>query len=157
MRVGVGVVDAGRIRTLNQPHLHLAEPHPGAFVESPICHNTIRHTGGYRNRSLLDCRTCRTAAVVNLGEELQIPDTRGTRYGYLGVGVHGEGHHSVDIRGRQTRVIECGQHGLSGKAQFTAARVLGEVSGTDPRDRGLAGKLAGHQAPPIVRVAVAIT
>ncbi len=95
--------------------------------------------------------------MVNLGEELQIPDAGGTRYGYLGVGVHGEGHHAVDIRGRQTRVIECGRHGLRGKAQLTAARVLGEVSGTDPRDRGLAGELAGHQAPPIVRVAVAIT
>ena len=157
MRVGVGVVNTGRIRALDEPHLDLAEPHPGAFIERPIRHNAIRYAGGYRNSGLLDRGARRAAAVMDLGEELQIPDARGTRYGYLGVGVHGEGHHAVDIGGRQTRVIECGQHGLSGKAQFTAARVLGEVSGTDSRDRGLAGKLAGHQAPPIVRVAVAIT
>ena len=105
VRVGVGVVDAGGVGTLNQPHLHLAEAHSGAFVESPICHNAFRDSGGHRDSRLLDGGTRRAAPVVDLGEELQIPDTGGPRDGDLGVGIHGERHHAVDIGRCETSIV----------------------------------------------------
>ncbi len=95
--------------------------------------------------------------MVDLGEELQIPDTGSARHGDLSIGVHGERNHSVDICRCQARVVEGGQHRLSGKPKLTAPGVLGEVGGADTGDRSLTGKFTGHQAPPNVSVAVAMT
>ena len=105
VRVGVGVVDAGGVGALNQAHLYLAEAHSGAFVESPICHNTFRDPGGDRDGGLLDGGARRPTPVVDLGEELQVPDTRGSCDGDLGVGVHGERHHAVDVGRCQASIV----------------------------------------------------
>jgi hypothetical protein len=157
VRVGVGVVDAGGVRALNQPKLHLAEAHAGAFVESPIRHNAIRDAGGHGHGGLLNGGAGRAAAVVDLGEEFQLTDTGGPCHGDLGVGVHGERDHAVDVAGGQAGVIEGVEDRLGGQAQLAAPGVLGEVGGADAGDRRLAGEAAGHAAPPIVRVAVATT
>ena len=77
--------------------------------------------------------------------------------GDLGVGVHRERDHAVDVGRGQTRVVERVQHRLGREPQLAAAGVLGEVGGADPDDRRLAGQLTRHQAPSIVSVAVAIT
>ena len=95
---------------------------------------------------------------MDLGEELQITDSGRPRDGHLGIRVHGEGHHAVDVGGRQTRIVEGVQHRLGGQPQLAPPGVLGEVRRTDPGDRRLPRKLAGHQAfPSIVSVEVAIT
>ena len=137
--IGVGVVDTGGVGALNQPHLHLTEAHSGAFVESPICHNAFRDPGGHRDGGLLDGGTRRATTVVDLGEELQVPDTGGPRDRDLRVGVHGECHHAVDVGRCQAGIIKCGRHGFGCQSKFTATGVLGKVGGTDPGDRGFTG------------------
>ena len=136
VRVRERVVDARRVGVLHQPHLHLAEPHAGALVESPVGHHAIRDTGGHRDGRLLHGGACRPAAVVDLGEELQVPDTRCARDGNLGVGVHRERRHTVDVGRGQAGIVECVEHRLGGQAQLAAAGVLGEVGGPDSDDRG---------------------
>ena len=147
MRVRERVVHAGGIGVLHQPELYLAEPLTRPFVESPVCHNAIRDTGRHRDGRLLDRRARRAAAVVDLGEELQIPDAGGPRDGDLGVGVHREGDHAVDVTGCQTGVVERVQDGLGGEPKLAAAGVLREVGGADADDRRLAGQFTGHQNP----------
>ena len=137
--------------------LHLAEPRARAFVESTVCHNAIRDTRRHRDGRLLDRGARRAAAVVDLGEELQLADTGGPRNRDLGVGVHRERHHAVDIGRSQARIVKRVQNGLGGQPKFAAAGVLREVGGADPDDRRLPGQFTGHQAPPMVSVAVAIT
>jgi hypothetical protein len=122
MRIGERVVRAGGVGVLHQPSLHLAEPHPGAFVERPIRDNTIRNTAGHRDRRLLDDRAGRADAVVDLGEEFQLPDTRRPCDHDLGVGVHRERGQSVDVGGTQAGVVGCVEYGLCGEPQFTPAR-----------------------------------
>ena len=137
MRIRVGIVDTGRIRALNQPHLNLAEPHPGPFVERPVGHNAVRYAGRNGDSGLLDRGARRAATMVDLGEELQIPDAGRAGHRYLGVGVHGERDHAVHIRRSQSGVVKCGQHRLGGKPKLTSAGVLGKVSRANPGDRGL--------------------
>src|SRR3954471_24643067 len=132
------IVHIRRIRVLHRPHLHLPEAHPGAFVESRyatrqsatpvvtaiatcwIVANAHHLGGSWRRTSALRCG--------------------GARDGNLGVGVHREGHHAVDIAGCQARIVERIQHGLGSEPQLTATRVLGEVSGADAHDRRLTGQ-----------------
>ena len=146
VRIRERVVHARRVGVLHQPQLHLAEPLPRPLVESPVCDNAIRDSGRDGDRRLLDRRARRAAAVVDLREELQLTDARGSRDGDLGVGVHRERDHAVDVGRRQPRVVECVQHGLGGEPQLATARVLREVGGADPDDRRLAGQFAWHQA-----------
>jgi hypothetical protein len=94
---------------------------------------------------------------MDLGEELQIPDTRGPRDGDLGVGIHRECHHAVDVGGCQPCIVERIQHGLRREPQFATAGILREIGRSDTDDRRLARQFTGHQAPPIVNVAFAIT
>ena len=157
VRVRERVVDTGRVGIFHQPGLHLPEPHARALVESAVRHHAVRHSGGDRHRRLLHGRARRTAAVVDLREELQVPDSGRPRDCDLGVGVHRERDHAVDVRGRQARVVERIQHRLGRQPKLAAAGVLGEVGGADPDDRRLAGQLTRHQAPPTVSVAVAMT
>ena len=157
VRVGERIVHAGGVGILDQAHLHLAEPHPGALVESPICHNAIRDAGGHRDGRLLNGGAGRAAAMVDLGEELQVADTGGPRDGNLGVRVHRERRHAVDVGRREARIRQGVQHGLRGQPQLAATGVLGEVGGADTDDRGFARQLARHQAAPTVSVALAIT
>ena len=134
VRIRERVVDAGRVRIFHQSQLHLAEPLAGPLVESTVCHNAIRDTGRHRNSGLLDGRARRAAAVVDLGEELQLSDTRGPRNRDLGIGIHRERHHAVDIGRRQTRVVERVQNGLGREPQLAAAGVLRKIGGADPND-----------------------
>ncbi len=147
VRVRERVVHARRVGVLHQPHLHLAEPLTRAFVESAVCHNAIRDAGGDRDGRLLDGRAGRAAAVVDLGEELQVADAGGPRDGDLGVGVHRERDHAVDVGRRQTRVVERVEHRLGGQPQLAAAGVLREVGGADADDRGLADSSPGIRHP----------
>lgn len=95
--------------------------------------------------------------MVDLGEELQVTDTGGPCDRDLGVGVHRERRHTVDVGGRQARVVERVEHRLRCQPQLAAPGVLREVSSADTDDRGLAAQLARHHAAPIVRVAFAMT
>ena len=104
VRVGERIVDPGGVRILDQSHLHLAEPHPGALVESAVCHNAIRDSGGHCDGCLLNGGAGGAATVVNLGEELQVPDTGGPSDGNLGIRVHRERCHAVDVGGREARI-----------------------------------------------------
>ena len=142
VRVRERVVDAGRVGVLHQPHLHLTEPHPRPLVERAVCHDAVRDAGGDGHGRLLHGRARRPAAVMDLGEELQIPDAGGARDGDLGVGVHRERRHAVHVGGRQARVVERVEHRLGGQPQLAAAGVLREVGGADADDRGLAGQAA---------------
>ena len=130
---------------------------PGAFVEGAVGDDAVRDAGGDGDRRLLHGRAGRAAAVVDLREELEVTDTGGARDGDLGVGVHRERDHAVDVGGRQARVVERVEHRLGGEPQLAAAGVLREVGGADADDRGLAGQLARHHASPIVSVALAMT
>ncbi len=110
-----------------------------AFVESAIRHDAIRDSGGHRDGRLLDSRARGTTAVVDLGEELEVPDADGAGDGHFGVGVHRERDHAVDVARGQTRILERVQDGLGGQSKLAAAGVLGEVRGADTGDRGLTG------------------
>jgi hypothetical protein len=94
------------------------------------------------------------AAVVGLGEELQLADTGGPRDGDLLIGVHRERGEPVDVGGAQAGIVKGIAHGLGRQPQFTATGVLREVGGPDPDDGRLARK---HQASPIVSVVVPMT
>jgi len=74
------------------------------------------------------------AAVVDLGEELQLPDARGTRDGDLGIGVHREGHHAIDIVRPQAGVVDRGLDCLAGELELAAAGLLRELGLADSGD-----------------------
>jgi hypothetical protein len=95
--------------------------------------------------------------MMDLGEELQLPDAGGTCDGHLGIGVHREGDHAVHVTRCETGIVERVQDGLGRESKLAAAGVLGEVRRTDADDRRLAGQFSGHQRPPMVNVAFAIT
>ena len=84
--------------------------------------------------------------MVNLGEELQLPDARCPGDGDLGVGVHRERDHAVDVGRSQTRIVERIQHGLGCKPKLAATGALREVGRADPDDCRLSRQLARHQA-----------
>src|SRR5262249_61188296 len=58
---------------------------------------------------------------------------------------------------RPPRIAEGAGPRLCRQPKLAAPGVLREVGGADPDDRRPAGQLAGHQLPPIVRVALAMT
>ena len=155
VRIGERVVDSGRVGVLHQSHLHLAESHPRPFVERAVGHHAVRDPRGDGHGRLLNGRARRATAVVDLGEELQIPDAGGPRDGDLGIGVHRERRHAVHVGRRQARVVECVENRLGGQPQLAAAGVLREVGGADADDRSLAGQSAAHFS--ITSVALAMT
>ena len=138
VRIRERVVHARGVGILHQAQLHLPEPRARAFIERPVCDNAIRDTGGHRNGRLLDRGAGGAAAVMDLGEELQVTDAGGARDGDLGVRVHRERDHAVDIGRGQPRIVERVEHRLGRQPKLAAAGVLREVGGSDADDRRLA-------------------
>src|SRR3954452_14321568 len=131
---------------------------PERSLNARYATNAFRDTRRDRDGRLLNRGAGRAAAVMDLGEELQLADAGRPRDRDLGIGVHGERHHAVDIGRCQTRIVERIQHSLGGQPKLTAAGVLREVGRADPDNRRLPGQLTRHQAfPPMLNVAVAIT
>ena len=158
VRVRERIVSRRRIRLrANASHetgLHLAEPHAGPLVERPVRDDDVGHPGRHRHRGVLNGRARGATAIVDLGEELQLTDTRSACHGDLGVGVHREGGEPVDIGRAQSGVVEGVKHRLGRQPQLAATGVLREVGGPDADDGSLTRQ---HQAPPIVSVLVAMT
>src|SRR3954463_2565833 len=85
---------------------------PERSLNARYATNAFRDTRRYRDGRLLNRGAGRAAAVMDLGEELQLADAGRPRDRDLGIGVHGEGHHAVDIGRCQTRIVERIQHRL---------------------------------------------
>jgi len=141
----VGALGGGR----GGPALHAgAEAVRGALVHGPVADHHLGHARGHGHGRLQDRRAGRAASVVDAAEEGELAPAEAALHLDLGIVVHGEGGHPVDVAGREAGVVEGGLHRLHRQAQLAAPGVLGELRGANPGNGGPIPQPAGHRAHP---------
>src|SRR5207249_88594 len=94
---------------------------------------------------LLHGRAGGAAAVVDAAEELELADAEIARDLDLGIAVHRERDHALDLGRLDGGVAQGGFDGLHRQVQLAPARVLRELGGADAGDRGgVPQRVLGH-------------